>query len=280
LKFRNIIGCNFSKLDNKKNDFVGFVGYDPAGPLHLGSLIPLLINLEIMRKYKINRLIISINDVEAKSSRKISDEDIKKNIEFIRYVINKIVRKYNTFHNTKIKINYFVRGNINELWYILTQICSIKKTEQILKESYDRLPLNHLLSILIMCSEFIRVLKNYNIITSYGYEEFIHLKFIERILGILPNKTQNQKLFYIIFLPAKAIGSNKKMSKSEKQTAIYLIPKNEKYLINIKKKLASNEKNAKIFISEFLEIWSKIFSKADKKTNLKELISIVDQLTL
>jgi len=267
-----VIGGNFKKIKEEKMN--GVIGYDSAGPLHIGSLVPLLILLETLKHYKINNLIITINDIEAMASRKVGLRKSKHNIRNMETVFRNVVKKYNKTLGTRIKIQFYVRSDTKLLWCWFSKILLISNIEQIVKKYYGKIPLNHLLSVLIMTSEFSRLSEKNSLLTCYSYEELLHLKFIEKIFDII-----NRKLYYVVCLPIRSItDKDKKMSKSDISSGLFLIPNNKLYFNKLKNRLKSLPLESKEGINQFLCVWSNIFKENISKNTDEEILKIIKDL--
>jgi len=267
------VGCNFKKP--RKEKIKAIIGYDSAGPLHIGSLINLLILLKASRYYKIDELIITINDIEAMVSRKVGLKESRHNIKNIKHVFKNLVKRYNKNFSTKIKLQFYVRSETKLIWYWISRILLIPHIEKIIEKHYGKIPLDHLLSVLIMTSEFLRLSKKNQLLTCYGYEEFLHISFIEEIFEIM-----NRNLYYIICLPVQSITSkNKKMSKSDISSGLFLIPNNKIYFNNLKRRLKKLTLDNKKGIEQFLYVWSDIFEKKLSGNIDKEVLTIIESLS-
>jgi len=272
LNKKNNIGSNFRNL--KRGKIKGIIGYDSAGPLHIGSLIPLLILLETLRHYKINDVIITINDIEAMVLRGTGIEKSRYNIKNIEHVFKNLVKKYNKKFGTKIKPQFYIRSEMKPIWYWISRVLLIPRIEKIIEKHYGKIPLSHLLSVLVMTGEFLRLSKNNHLLTCYGYEELLHLSFIERIFEIM-----NRNFYYIICLPIRSItNKNKKMSKSDLSSGLFLMPNNRIYLNKLKRRLKKISLDNKNGIGQFLYLWSDIFKKRLSNNIDKEVLTIIQNL--
>ena len=267
--FKKNIGKNFH---NPPKKVVYFLGYDVSNVLHIGSLIPLLNILSLLRKSKENELLISINDIESGSSRMTEWKRIKANILKLKKIFTKIIHRFNDLYNTNIKLKFIIRSEKKEIWNHLVNIITIPHIENLFRKYYNNMPLKHLISVLVMASEFFRVSEKGQMVTSYGYEELVHLNFINELF-ILKGK---KSLDFIVFLPITSpFNENKKMSKSEDSTTLSLI-KNKNYLIKIKNKLSKTDFSKKKDLLYFWNFWSDIFKKPATYSDL-EIINILEE---
>ena len=255
--YPNVVGQNFKKIKNNKT--VVFVGYDSAGPLHIGSLIPLLYALKIMKDYNLRKLIVSINDVEAINSRGIDKRNSDKNILRIKKIVMKVISLYSKNYNFNLDFHFIVRGSNPFLWKEFNKIKSLPQLKEEITKYYGFIPKNHFMSLIVMCSEFIRLLKKNDLLVIYGYEEYIHIKFIisiKKLIGL------ENKLNFLLFLPIKSL-NNSKMSKSDPINAIFLTGKLPKVIKDY------------TGIMQFIGIWNLIFSRnyplSDPKVSLRKI---------
>ncbi len=241
---------------------LGFVGYDTTNILHIGSLTPFVFVSYFGKKYGIKEMVISLNDIEAISSRGITYQDSELNSRRILKVIESLHKSLEMTY----QIKYSLRSQRKDLIIEMAEICSLSELEKLVEIAYGRpLPYNHFLSILVMMAELYHWNKNNNILTAYGIEEVQHLVLYYKIKKYL--QVQNNFLG-IVFLPIVGRGSScKKMSKSEPNTAIFLTKENIKQLSKY------DEPLEQVYI-----IFNKTFPEKIKEK--KDLINILDKISV
>jgi hypothetical protein len=268
--FKKNIGRNFKSLSGKE---IYFLGYDSSNLLHLGSLIPFLNLLNLLKDNKnTTNLLISINDIESGASRNVEWNKSKENILILKRTFSKLINKFNLINNSKVTLTFVIRSKETEIWRFFSKIIVIPKIEKIINKYYGNIPLKHLVSTLVMTSEFFRISQKNSIVTSYGYEELIHLNFINYLFHL----DKKKEIKFITFLPITSPFNNKKkMSKSESFTSLFL-QNNKSYLNEIEFRLFKLNKKEKEDLYYFWNFWASLLNE-NKTYSDRNIIKILKE---
>lgn len=244
----NVLGCNFQAKD-LYSGVTPVVGYDTSNVLHVGSLVPLLMLLVAVKDIKQNLIVVSLNDIEAQCVRGVSAAESDDNIAQIRLVIQNLLNHFNYVNSTNIKVEFVVRSKKAELWKYISAAVASDDFDNTFRKYYGNVDARSMLATIVMAGEFLRLSKERPILTIYGYEELVHLKFISEIIA---HKTTS--LYYCTYLPIVSLSHKRqKMSKSINDSGVFL----KKDIVLSPSKTA--ELAEKEGVRQFMKIWKYIF---------------------